>query len=99
MHGGTVDGRDGTSWRGPGSEVEDHEGSERAHTTRGPGLYRTEVLRQRGAWHHLEAVEFATLEGVDWFNHRDLLEGTGYVPPAELEETYYQQCEESTMVA
>ena len=63
------------------------------------GLYKTEVIRQRGPWRHLEAVEFATLEWVDWFNHRRLLEGIGYVPPAELEETYYQQCEESAMVA
>jgi len=63
------------------------------------GLYKTEVIRQRGPWRHLEAVEFATLEWVDWFNHRRLLEGIGYVPPAELEETYYQQCQESAMVA
>ena len=63
------------------------------------GLYKTEVIRQRGPWRNLEAVEFATLEWVDWFNHRRLLEGIGYVPPAELEETYYQQCQESAMVA
>ena len=63
------------------------------------GLYKTEVIRQRGPWRHLEAVEFATLEWVDWFNHRRLLEGIGYVPPAELEETYYQQSQESAMVA
>ena len=63
------------------------------------GLYKTEVIRPRGPWRHLEAVEFATLEWVDWFNHRRLLEGIGYVPPAELEETYYQQCQESAMVA
>ena len=63
------------------------------------GLYKTEVIRQRGPWRHLEAVEFATLEWVDWFNHRRLLEDIGYVPPAELEQAYDQQCEESTMVA
>ena len=63
------------------------------------GLYKTEVIRQRGPWRHLEAVEFATLEWVDWFNHRRLLEGIGYVPPAELEKTYYQQDEEAAMVA
>ena len=63
------------------------------------GLYKTEVIRRRGPWRHLEAVEFATLEWVDWFNHRRLLEGIGYVPPAELEETYYRQSEESTIVA
>ena len=63
------------------------------------GLYKTEVIRQRGPWRHLEAVEFATLEWVDWFNHRRLLEGIGYVPPAELEEAYYQQDRESALVA
>ena len=44
------------------------------------------------------AVEFATLEWVDWFNRR-LLEGIGYVPPADLEEAYYQQYWESALVA
>ena len=63
------------------------------------GLYKTEVIRQRGPWRHLEAVEFATLEWVHWFNHRRLLEGIGYVPPAELEEAYYQQSQEPAMVA
>ena len=63
------------------------------------GLYKTEVIRQRGPWRHLEAVEFATLEWVHWFNHRRLLEGIGYVPPAELEEAYYQQSQEQAMVA
>jgi len=35
-------------------------------------------------------VEFATLEWVDWFNNRRLLEPLGYVPPAEYEEIYYR---------
>jgi putative transposase len=47
------------------------------------GLFKMEVIRRRGPWRHLEAVEFATLEWVDWFNHRRLLEPLGYVPPAE----------------
>jgi transposase InsO family protein len=55
------------------------------------GLFKTEVIRRLGPWKHLEAVEFATLEWVDWFNHRRLLEPIGYVPPAEYEERYYQQ--------
>ena len=63
------------------------------------GLYKTEVIRQRGPWRHLEAVEFATLEWVHWFNHRRLLEGISYVPPAELGEAYYQQSEEPAIVA
>ena len=55
------------------------------------GLFKTEVIRLKGPWRHLEAVEFATLEWVDWFNHRRLLEPIGDVPPAEYEAQYYQQ--------
>jgi transposase InsO family protein len=55
------------------------------------GLYKTEIIHQRGPWRHLEAVEYATLEWVDWFNHRRLLEPIGNVPPAELELAYYRQ--------
>jgi transposase InsO family protein len=55
------------------------------------GLFKTEVIRRRGPWRSLEAVEFSTLEWVDWFNHRRLLEPIGYVPPAEYEARYYEQ--------
>jgi transposase InsO family protein len=55
------------------------------------GLFKTEVIRRKGPWRHLEAVEFATLDWVDWFNHRRLLEPIGYVPPAEFEARYYEQ--------
>jgi transposase InsO family protein len=44
-----------------------------------------------GPWRSLEAVEFATLAWVDWFNTRRLLEPIGYLPPAEYEARYYQQ--------
>ena len=63
------------------------------------GLYKTEVIGQRGPWQHLEAVEFATLEWVDWFNNRRLLESIGHIPPAEMEAAYYAQRQESTMAA
>ena len=53
------------------------------------GLFKTEVIQRKGPWHHLEAVEFATLTWVDWFNTRRLLEPIGYVPPAEYEAAYY----------
>ena len=53
------------------------------------GLFKTEVIQRKGPWRHLEAVEFATLEWVDWFNTRRLLEPIGYVPPAEYEAQYY----------
>ena len=48
-------------------------------------------IRRRGPWRNLEAVEFATLAWVDWFNTRRVLEPIGYVPPAEYEAQYYQQ--------
>jgi transposase InsO family protein len=63
------------------------------------GLYKTEVIRRRGPWRNIDAVEYATLEWVDWFNHRRLLEPIGDVPPAELEQAYYRQLEESAMAA
>lgn len=55
------------------------------------GLFKTEVIRLKGPWRHLEAVEFATLDWIDWFNTRRLLEPIGYVPPAEYEARYYEQ--------
>jgi transposase InsO family protein len=53
------------------------------------GLYKAEVIHRRGPWRSFEAVEFATLEWVDWFNHRRLMEPIGNVPPAEAEQRYY----------
>ncbi len=53
------------------------------------GLYKTEVIRIQGPWRNIEAVEFATLEWVDWFNNRRLLEPIGWVPPAEYERVFY----------
>lgn len=55
------------------------------------GLYKTEVIGRRDRWQTLEAVEYATLRWVDWFNHRRLLGPIGFVPPAEHEANYYQQ--------
>ena len=54
------------------------------------GLYKTEVIHARGPWRSLDAVEYATLEWVDWFNNRRLLEPIGYVPPVEFEQEYYR---------
>ena len=53
------------------------------------GLYKTEVIRKRGPWKTMDDVEYATLEWVDWFNHRRLLAPIGNVPPAEYEKMYY----------
>jgi transposase InsO family protein len=58
------------------------------------GLYKTEVIHHRGPWRHLEAVEYATLEWVHWFNHRRRLEPIGNIPPAELEAAYDRQQQE-----
>jgi putative transposase len=61
------------------------------------GLFKTEVIQRRGPWRSLQAVEFATLEWVDWFNARRLLEPIGNIPPAESEERYYALAEEPAL--
>ena len=63
------------------------------------GLYKTEVIRRRGPWRNLEAVEFATLQWVDWFNNRRLLEPIGNIPPAEAEACYYARHEQHASAA
>jgi transposase InsO family protein len=63
------------------------------------GLFKTEVIRRRGPWRSLEAIELATLDWVDWFNNRRLLEPIGNVPPAEAETRYYAQLEEPAVAA
>ena len=62
------------------------------------GLFKTEVIRRRGPWRSLEAVEFATLEWVDWFNHRRLLEPIGNIPSAEAEVRYSEKMFGATYV-
>jgi len=57
------------------------------------GLYKAEVIHRRGPWRGLDAVEYATLEWVDWFNNRRLLEPIGNIPPVEFEESYYTEQE------
>ena len=63
------------------------------------GLYKAEVIHRRGPWRSFEAVEFATLTWVDWFNNRRLLEPIGYIPPAEAEERYYATPDQPAMAA
>jgi len=63
------------------------------------GLFKAEVIHRRGPWRSFEAVEYATLEWVDWFNHRRLLEPIGNVPPAEAEARYYAQAEVQALAA
>jgi transposase InsO family protein len=63
------------------------------------GLYKAEVIHRRGPWRSFEAVEFATLTWVDWFNNRRLLEPIGNIPPAEAEQRYYAMLSEPDMAA
>ena len=63
------------------------------------GLYKAEVIHRRGPWRNIQAVEFATLEWVDWFNHRRLLEPIGNIPPAEAEANFYAALEQTAMAA
>lgn len=63
------------------------------------GLYKAEVIHRRGPWRSFEAVEFATLEWVDWFNNRRLLEPIGNIPPAEAEAAYYAMLAEQPLAA
>jgi putative transposase len=63
------------------------------------GLYKAEVIWRAGPWRSIEAVEIATLEWVDWFNNRRLLEPIGYLPPAEAEANYYAAQAEPAMAA
>lgn len=63
------------------------------------GLFKAEVIHRRGLWRSFEAVEYATLEWVDWYNHRRLLEPIGNVPPAEAEAAFYAALEAIPMAA
>jgi transposase InsO family protein len=63
------------------------------------GLYKAEVIYRRGPWRSFDAVEFATLEWVDWFNHRRLMEPLGNIPPAEAEQRYYASQEQQALAA
>lgn len=63
------------------------------------GLYQAEVIHRRGPWRSFDAVEYATLEWVDWFNTRRLLEPIGNVPPAEAEANFYAALETESMAA
>ena len=63
------------------------------------GLFKAEMIHRRGPWRSFEAVEFATLEWVDWFNNRRLLEPIGNIPPAEAENAYYAALEDTPIAA
>lgn len=68
-----------------------------AETTK--GLFNAEVAYRRGLWRSFEAVEYNTLERVDWFNNRSLLEPIGNIPPADVEANCYNAMERADIVA
>jgi putative transposase len=53
------------------------------------GLYKTELIGPRGPWRGRWDVEIATLEWIDWYNHRRLHSALGDVPPAEYEANFH----------
>jgi transposase InsO family protein len=63
------------------------------------GLFKAEVIHRRGPWRSFEAVEFATLEWVDGFKNRRLLEPIGNMPPAEAEAAFYAALETRDVAA
>ncbi len=63
------------------------------------GLFKAEVIHRRGPWKNFDAVEFATLEWVDWFNHRRILEPIGNIPPVEAEALYDAAQEQPALAA
>jgi putative transposase len=91
----------------PRVTLRQHHSESRRHSVSTPnalaetinGLYKAEVIHRRGPWRSFEAVEFATLEWVNWFNYRRLLEPIGNIPPAEAEQRYYAMLEQPAMAA
>ena len=63
------------------------------------GLYKAELIHRQGPWQSFDAVEFATLKWVDWFNNRRLMGPIGNIPPAEAEQRYYAKLEMPAKVA
>jgi len=55
------------------------------------GLFKTEVMYKKGPWKTFDAVEYATLDWISWFNTKRLLQPIGNIPPAENEKLYYTQ--------
>ena len=60
---------------------------------------KAEAIHRRGPCRSFEAVELATLEWLDWFNNRRLLEPIGNIPPAEAGVRHYVMLEQSDLAA
>jgi len=55
------------------------------------GLFKTEVIYKKSPWKMFDAVEYATLDWISWFNTKRLLEPLGNIPPAEYKKRYSTQ--------
>jgi putative transposase len=55
------------------------------------GLYKTELINRKGPWKTIDQVELATLEWIDWYNHRRLHSACDGLPPVEFEQTRERQ--------
>ncbi len=55
------------------------------------GLYKAELVQERGSWKTRSAIEIASLEWLTWFNDHRLLSSIGYCPPPEAEANYNKQ--------
>jgi putative transposase len=55
------------------------------------GLYKSELIFNRGPWRTVEDVELATLGWVHWWNTTRLHSAIGNMPPAEFEAAHYAQ--------
>lgn len=63
------------------------------------GRFKAEVIHCHGPWRNFEAVAYATLECVDWFNSSRLHEPIGNIPPAKAKANYYAALETEPMAA
>jgi transposase InsO family protein len=61
------------------------------------GLYNTELIRRRGPWNSIDDLELATLEYLEWFNHRRLHTACGNLPPAQYEAPHYARLGQLTL--
>ena len=77
----------------------DHSTAQNAQAETINGLFKAEVIHRRGPWRSFDAVEYAALEWVDWFNTRRPLEPIGNIPPAEAKANFHAALETETMAA